>query len=37
MPERGNPKRFGDYLKALALFDHVVADPSPLTKDQALH
>ena len=37
MPERGNSKRFGGYLKALELFDHLVADLSPFTKDQALH
>ncbi|MGA2444149.1 MAG: four helix bundle protein [Opitutaceae bacterium] len=37
MPERGNLKRFGGYLKARELFDPVVADLSPLTKDQALH
>jgi len=30
-------KRFGAYVKALELFDHVVADLTPLMKNPALH
>jgi four helix bundle protein len=37
MPANENLKRFGAYQKALALFDLVVADLSPLVKDPTLH
>ncbi len=37
MPERGNFKPWDGDRKARELFDHGVADLSPLTKDQALH
>ena len=32
-----NLKRFGAYAKALELFDHVVADLTPLMNNPALH
>lgn len=36
MPESESLKRFGAHQKALALFDWVVADLAPLTKESAL-
>ncbi len=37
MQEDNNLARFGAYQKALELFDLVVADLGPLTKDSTLH
>ena len=37
MPGNENLKRFGAYQKALELFDHVVADLSPLATNPTLH
>jgi four helix bundle protein len=37
MANNDNLRRFGAYLKALELFDHVVADLTPLMNNPALH
>ena len=37
MANNDNLKRFGAYVKALGLFDHVVADRTPLMSNPALH
>jgi four helix bundle protein len=37
MANNDNPRRFGAYMKALELFDHVVADLTPLANNPTLH
>jgi four helix bundle protein len=37
MANNDNLRRFGAYVKALELFDHVVADLTPLMNNPALH
>ena len=37
MPNNDNLRRFGAHAKALELFDHVVADLTPLMNNLALH
>src|SRR5664280_43906 len=37
MANNDNLRRFGAHVKALELFDHVVADLTPLMKNPALH